>query len=511
MNRQNSFLRIDKSLVQIKKELSFTKLMEFILWTILAHVTTTTLLTEHVLAARPNVLMIVLDDMNDWAGCLHTRQDVQTPNIDRLAEKGMLFTNAHCAAPVCNASRVATLTGRQPGSTGIYDNGVRWHEAMPGIPSIPKHFKQNGYHVAGGGKIYHHMPGFNRLSDWDEYFAQTFDGHYQTQLHSGLDVSDFHFPPGFPLNNLPSVKALKKPPKNPREFDWGPLDKADLETGDGKMVKWAINFLENPPDEPFFLAAGIYRPHLPFYAPKEYFERYVEEALQKPPIKSDDLNDLPPTGLKFAAQRREDYELILREGKYKELLQAYLASISFADAMVGRLIDAVEQGHHADNTVIVLWSDHGWHFGEKRHLHKFTLWERSTRIPFIIVAPGITETNTTCDQPVGMIDLFPTLNALCSLPSVPSLDGQNIEPLLRNPEQRWERPALTTHGQGNHAVRSRRWRYIRYADGGEELYDHSHDPNEWTNLASKPEFIEVKNYHAQWLPKTDAVPVRKKK
>ena len=145
-----------------------------------------------------------------------------------------------------NASRGYT-TSRQPGSTGIYDNSVRWHEAMPGIPSIPKHFKQNGYHVAGGGKIYHHMPGFNRLSDWDEYFAQAFDGHYQTQLHSGLDVSDFHFPPGFPLNNLPSVKALKKPPKNPREFDWGPLDKADLETGDGKMVKWAINFLENRP------------------------------------------------------------------------------------------------------------------------------------------------------------------------------------------------------------------------------------------------------------------------
>ena len=192
-------------------------------------------------------------------------------------------------------------------------------------------------------------------------------------------------------------------------------------------------------------------------------------------------------------------------------MQAYLASISFADAMVGQLIDAVQQGHHADNTIIVLWSDHGWHFGEKRHLHKFTLWERSTRIPFIIVAPGITETNTTCDQPVGMIDLFPTLNALCSLPSVSSLDGQNIEPLLRNPEQRWERPALTTHGQGNHAVRSRRWRYIRYADGGEELYDHSHDPNEWTNLASKPEFIDIKNNHAQWLPKTDAVPVRKKK
>ena len=464
------------------------------------------LLSRSAFAVQPNVLMIVVDDMNDWVGCLGGHPDVKTPNIDRLAARGMLFANAHCAAPVCNPSRVATLTGRHPGSTGIYNNSVRWHEAIPNIPSIPQHFNANGYHVVGGGKVYHHMPGFNRLSDWHEYFDQVFDGHYQNRLSRGLDVSNFQFPNGFPLNGLPSVKALTKPPKNPREFDWGPLEKTDSETGDGQMVQWAVDFLKLPHEQPFFLAAGIYRPHLPFYAPRSYFDLYPQDSIHPPEIKDDDLNDLPQTALEFAAQRREDYELVRKSGKYRELLQAYLASISFADAMVGRLLDALDRGGHADNTIVVLWSDHGWHLGEKHHLHKFTLWERSTRIPFMVVAPGVTRRRAFCEQPVGMLDLFPTLNELCELPEVDGLSGQSIAALLADPNIVWKRPALTSHGRGNHALRSQRWRYIRYADGGEELYDHSNDPNEWTNLATRPEFADIKSDHAKWLPAVDAEP-----
>ena len=462
-------------------------------------------------AAQPNVLMIVVDDMNDWVACLGGHPDVKTPNIDRLAARGMLFANAHCAAPVCNASRVATLTGRRPGSTGIYDNSAKWHEALPNLTSIPQHFKANGYHVVGGGKVYHHMPGFNRLGDWHNYFDQVFDGHYQNRLHRGLDVSNFRFPVGFPLNGLPSVRTLTKPPKNPREFDWGPLDKKDLETGDGRLAQWAVDFLKQTPDKPFFLAAGIYRPHLPFYAPRKYFDLYPLESIHLPEIKGDDLDDLPPTGLRFAAQRREDYELVMKSGKYRELLQAYLASISFADAMIGRVLDALDESGHADNTVIVLWSDHGWHLGEKQHLHKFTRWERSTRIPFVVVAPDVTQPGSVCQQPVGMLDLFPTLNELCELPEVDGLSGQSIAALLTDPNRDWKRPALTSHGRGNHALRSQRWRYIRYADGGEELYDHANDPNEWTNLASRPEFAEIKTELVRWLPETDAKPKKRKK
>jgi arylsulfatase A-like enzyme len=423
----------------------------------------------------------------------------------------MLFTNAHCAAPVCNPSRVATLTGRRPGSTGIYDNSVRWYEAMPNITSIPQHFKANGYRVVGGGKVYHHMPGFNRKDDWHEYFDQQFDGHYQDRLHRGLDVKSFRFPDGFPLNGLPNVKALRKPPKNPREFDWGPLEKTDDETGDGQMVQWAVDFLHQPSDEPFFLAAGIYRPHLPFYAPPKYFGLYQRESVHLPVTKDNDLDDLPEAGRQFAAQRREDYELVIKTGKYRELIHAYLASISFADAMVGRLLDALDDSGQAEDTIIVLWSDHGWHLGEKQHLHKFTLWERATRIPFVMVAPGVTSPSAVCKQPVGMLDLFPTLNDLCNLPEVDRLDGQSIAALLKDPNRIWERPALTSHGQGNHALRSQRWRFIRYADGGEELYDHANDPNEWTNLADRPESAGIKAELARWLPDKDAKPRKKKK
>ena len=460
-------------------------------------------------AEKPNVLMIVVDDMNDWVGCLGGHPDVKTPNIDRLAKRGMLFANAHCAAPVCNASRVATLTGRRPGSTGIYDNSVRWHEAIPNITSIPQHFKASGYHVAGGGKVYHHMPGFNRKDDWHSFREQQFDGHYQNRLHRGLDVRRFQFPDGFPLNELPSVKALRKPPKNPREFDWGPLEKDDDETGDGRMVSWAENLLRNAPAEPFFLAAGIYRPHLPFYAPKKYFDLYQRESIRLPHLNPNDLDDLPATGLKFASQRREDYELVTKTGKYRELVHAYLASISFADAMVGRLLDTVDESGQADNTIIVLWSDHGWHLGEKQHLHKFTLWERATHIPLIVVAPGVTSPGAVCQQPVDMLALFPTLNDLCQLPEIDRLDGHSLAPLLKNPTPTGKRPAITSHGQNNHAVRSKRWRYIRYADGGEELYDHSNDPNEWTNLATRPEFASIRTEHAKWLPTADATPKKR--
>ncbi len=453
---------------------------------------------------RPNVLMIIVDDMNDWVGCLGGHPQVKTPHIDRLAKRGLLFTNAHVAAPVCNPSRVATLTGLRPSTTGIYGNETKWLEAMPDVPTIPQHFKTNGYHVLGGGKVNHHMPGFNRRTDWHHYFDQVFDSHYQDQLARGLDVKRFTWPAGFPLNRLEAVRTFSKPPQNPNEFDWGAFDKPDAETGDGQMVEWAVKLLAQPPKEPFFLAAGIYRPHLPFYAPRKYFDLYPLDQIILPPIKADDCDDLPEAGKQMAADRRGDYEIVLRENRHRELVQAYLASISFGDALIGRLLDALDASPAANNTVVVLWSDHGWHLGEKQHLHKFTLWERSTRIPMIIAAPGVTQSDSRTARPVGTIDLFPTLNELCSLPAIASLDGTSLLPLLKNPSQEWSRPALTTHGLGNHALRSERWRYIRYADGGEELYDHTTDPNEWTNLAGRAEFAPIKAELAKSLPKTDA-------
>ncbi len=460
---------------------------------------------------RPNVLMIAVDDMNDWVGCLSGHPQVQTPNIDRLARRGLLFTNAHCAAPVCNPSRAAIMTGLRPSTTGIYANEVSWIEAMPEARSLPQHFKESGYYVAGGGKVHHHMPGFNRLDDWHTYFDQVFDSHYQDQLARGLDVSHFQWPSGFPLNGLAAVRDFSNPPKNAREFDWGAWDKLDQEMGDGQMVEWAVRLLQQPPSFPFFLAAGIYRPHLPFYAPRKYFDRYPPGELALPSIKEDDLDDLPPAGQKMAADRRGDYELVLQSGRYRELLQAYLASITFCDALIGRLLDALESGPAARNTIVILWSDHGWHLGEKQHLHKFTLWERSTRVPLVVAVPGLTAENSRTARPVGLIDLFPTLIELCQLAPLVPLDGQSLVPLLREPNRAWERPALTTHGPGNHALRSENFRYIRYADGGEELYDHRVDPHEWTNLAARPEWARLKAELSTYLPAVDSRPVKTKK
>ena len=462
-------------------------------------------------ATGPNVLMIAVDDLNDWVGYLGGHPNVKTPHLDRLAARALAFTNAHCPAPVCNPSRVAILTGKFPSTTGIYGNDARWHEIMPGVPSLPGHFKAHGYHVAGGGKVNHHTPGFNRRGDWHVYFDQVFDSHYQTASARGDDTSRWTWPAGFPLNGLPAVKALARPPQNANEFDWGPWDARDEQMGDGQLVEWIARFLAAPPAQPFFLAAGIYRPHLPFYAPRKYFDLYPPEKITLPPVKADDLDDIPAGGQRMAADRRGDLELVRAAGKYREILQAYLASVTFCDALVGRLLDALERSPAARNTIVVLWSDHGWHLGEKNHLHKFTLWERSTRVPFLILAPGVTRAGSRTARPVGLVDLFPTLAELCGLPPVAGLDGQSLVPLLREPTRAWDRPALTTHGAGNHTLRSERWRYIRYADGGEELYDHRNDPHEWNNLAGRPEFAAIKADLAQALPKTDAAPAGAKK
>lgn len=458
---------------------------------------------------HPNVLLVILDDMNDWASPLGGyRGKVHTPNLQRLARRGVTFTNAHTAAPVCNPSRTAVLTGLRPSTTGIYHNGHWWRPHLPDVVSLPAWFKTHGYHVAGGGKVFHHTVGFNPPDSWSEWHPWVQDEHWnftypvpgEHQSRKGI-----HWPKGFPLNGIENVRTGKRPPMNWREFDWGPLDKDDLDTGDGQLVRWAVEKLKKPAPggRPLFLAAGIFRPHLCWYAPRKYFDMYPLDKIRLPERKADDLADVPPAGRKIAAARTMDFRLVQTEGQYKRAVQAYLACISFADAMLGRLLDALEAGPFVDNTVVVVWSDHGWHLGEKDHWHKMTLWERSTRVPLLWAGPGAAE-GARCSRPVGLIDLYPTLLDLCGLPANKRLDGTSLRPLLTNPQAPWARPALTTYRRGNHAVRDERYRYIRYADGGEELYDHKTDPHEWTNLAGQATCADVKARLARYLPKTDA-------
>jgi arylsulfatase A-like enzyme len=373
-----------------------------------------------------------------------------------------------------------------------------------------QHFRAHGYRVLGGGKIYHHTLGNNPPEEWDHFEPQVHDNpwHYrcpvagQTVIKPGL-----HWPPGFPLNGLEAVARGRRPPVNYREFDWGPLDCDDLQMGDGQVVRWAMEEIqrEREDDRPQFLAVGIYRPHLSWYAPQSHFDRYRLEEVVLPPRKSGDLDDVPPAGRKMAGQRSVDFDLIRREDRYREAVRAYLASISFADALVGRLVDALKAAGRENRTIIILWSDHGWHLGEKDTWHKMTLWRRATHVPLIVVAPGLTTPGTRCNRPVDLLDLYPTLVELCGLPAPPQkLDGVSLVPLLRDPGGPRERPALTTYQRGNHAVSGERFRLIRYQDGSEELYDVEKDPHEWSNLAGNPDYDEARERLARWLPKTDA-------
>ncbi len=437
---------------------------------------------------RPNVLFLCVDDMNDWIGCLAGYPDVETPNIDRFSQRGLLFTNSHCVSPVCNPSRTAIMTGLLPSTTGIYNNGQWWKPVLGNVKTIPEYFRSQGYWAEGGGKIFHHTTGFNPPTVWDDYFDRIEDD------------------PGksFPVNGWKREKWMRP------SFDWGVLKQEESEYGDYKVADWAAEFLSKPHDKPFFLGVGIFHPHMAWYAPQAYFDRYPQDNIHLPLVLDNDLDDIPKVGLEIAAYRQKDWQRIRETGRWKEAVRAYMASISFADAQVGRVLDALDASPYADNTIIVFWSDHGWHLGEKQHWHKSTLWERATRSPFIIVAPGITKPGAQCSRPVGLIDIYPTLIELCGLPTSPKLDGQSLVPLLKDPKRNWQRPVLTTFGRGNHALRSERWRYIRYKDGWEELYDHQSDQNEWNNLAEKPEYEAIKKEFARWLPEHDEPDAPKK-
>ena len=433
--------------------------------------------------SQPNVLFIAVDDLNDWIGSLGGNADVHTPNLDRLARRGVLFTNAFCAAPACNPSRVSLLTGIRPSTSGVYNNGQPWRSAMPEAETIPQYFMAHGYRALGGGKIFHGR--FPDPSSWDEYFPS------KTQTRP-----DDPLPPERPINGIP----------NTAHFDWGPLGVADEEMGDWKVTSWAIRQLQREHDKPFFMAVGIFRPHLPWYVPEKYFKDYPSDRIALPQVKKNDLEDVPEIGVRMANPTK-DHKNVVEHNQWRKAVSAYLASITFADAAVGRLIDALYQSPHAQNTVVVLWSDHGWHLGEKQHWRKFALWEEATRSVFMIVAPGVTQPDQRSQRTVSLIDIYPTLIELCGLRPKAELEGRSLLPLLRDPAAEWDRPVLTTHGRNNHAVRSERWRYIRYSDGKEELYDRDSDPLEWTNVAGKSEFAEIKRKLSRWLPQTNAADV----
>ncbi|WP_435017763.1 sulfatase [Tundrisphaera sp. TA3] len=433
----------------------------------------------------PSILFLAIDDLNDWVGCLGGHPQAFTPNIDRLARRGTLFANAHCQAPLCNPSRSSLLTGLRPTTTGIYalQPGFRKSPVARDRTTLPQHLAAQGYSTFAAGKLFHDgsVPPADRPRE--------------------LQAWGNNGPMPFPTTKLVATPAAIK------AMDWGIFPERDEDQADWKIADSAIARLRSAPaDAPFFIAAGFRLPHVPCFASKRWFDLHPLATLARPHINRDDRSDVPDFAWNLHWKLPEPRLSWLEQNdQWLPLVRAYLASTSFMDSQVGRVLDALEASGRADETIVVLWSDHGWHLGEKGITGKNTLWERSTRVPLIFAGPGIAR-DARCDQPAELLDLYPTLIELAGLPAVAGLEGHSLAPQLRDPAAPRPWPAITTHNPGNHAVRSKDWRYIRYADGSEELYDHRTDPDEWINLAKDPRHAETIREHARWLPAADAPP-----
>ena len=430
-------------------------------------------------AQRPNILMIAIDDINDWIGCLHGHPQAKTPNLDALAARGTLFTNAHCQAPLCNPSRSSIMTGLRPSTTGIYAllPGIRDVASLKNHVTLPQTLRRAGYFAFCCGKVYHDgaIKPKDRAAEFDEW------------LQTGATPK----PPKPIVGDLFTHPAM----------DWGVWPQRDEDTADWKIADAAIAKLKSvPKDRPFFIACGFRLPHVPCYATQKWFDLFPEDTLVMPPVKDDDRADLP----KFAdflhwKLPEPRLKTLIEHNQWRPLVRAYLATTAFMDSQVGRVLAALKETGAEQNTIVVVWGDNGWHLGEKQITGKNTLWERSTREPFIWAGPGVRE-GQRCGRPAELLDIFPTLIEMLGLEKRADLEGHSLVEQLKDANAPRDFPAITTHNQNNHSIRTEEWRYIRYADGSEELYFEKADPNEWTNLASDPKFSSFKYELAKWLP-----------
>jgi arylsulfatase A-like enzyme len=439
-------------------------------------------------ADRPNVLMICIDDLNDWTGFLGGHPDVRTPHMDKLAQRGRIFSNAHCAVPVCSCSRISVMSGLAATTHGSYEIGPPYQgiPALSDVPTIHRHFKNNGYTTLSGGKVLHHGFGGRLSGDLDQTVGKG----------------------PWPNPRTRPKDPISRPAEWSKYWDWGPYPDKNEGAPDYQLATSAAKVLKEDFDKPFFMSVGFFRPHVPLYAPKQWFDLYDINKITLPKTPLADLDDVPDH---FRSINKisvtPTHDEIIKQDKQRALTQAYLASVSFVDHCVGTVLKALADSPHAENTIVVLWSDHGFHLGEKRHWSKRTLWEESTRVPFIFAGPGIVP-GEACREPVSLLDIYPTLVKLCGLPANIRLEGVSLTPQIADPAASRKRPAIISSYQGNHAIRSRDWRLISYADGTEELYNHKSDQDEFKNLAKDPNYQSVRDELARWLPKKAALEVK---
>lgn len=428
--------------------------------------------------SQPDVVFIIVDDLNDWLGCLGGHPDSKSPNIDALAASGMLFSQAYCNSPQCRPSRTSLNHGVYPFKTGTYFNARSKEETRIATPTMQEYFAKNGYRVVSGGKVFHGGPG--NFGD--------------SLLKRPRDPK--------PPKGKDNFNAMRAP------NDGYALDAADKDMGDYKVAQWASQEWKKVTDKPLFMSVGFFRPHRPLQVPKPWFDQFPLDSIQRPaePEGMDDWSDMPEFARRLARTHAHkplhdglsDHEYIVANDQWDATIRAYQASIAFVDRQIGRFIDSLKENPRGRETIVMLVSDHGWHLGEKKHWCKGAIWEQTTHIPFIVRGAGI-KAGSTCRQPVSLIDVFPSLVDLAGLDIPDWLDGTSIKPQLAQPTSP-RPPAISSYGEGNTSIRTERWRYIRYEDGSEELYDHHVDPNEWTNLANKAEHKETKQALAKMVP-----------
>ncbi len=465
-------------------------------------------------AEKPNVLFIAIDDLNDWVGCLGGHAQAKTPNIDRLARRGTLLVNAHCNAPVCSPSRTSVMTGKQPFNTDVFTNGETVFDLGGRYVTLPEHFAASGYRTLGAGKLFHGSGGryakfFGEYgpgsgNQGGPFTREELDTLKQNPTHT-VDRGPGKLKAVLPLNRMPDDRRTDRSRNN--SFDWGPVDVTDDEMPDGQVAAWAVGQLKRDFRRPFWLGVGFYRPHQPLFAPRRYHEMFPPSRVELPPVKDDDLDDLSWYARELAVLplTAGRHATVVRYDQWRNAVSSYLACVRFVDEQVGRVLDALDASPYRDRTLIVLWSDHGYHLGEKEHWGKYTPWQESTRVPMIIVPPldsppdGF-KPGRTCRRPVSLVDLYPTLVDLCGLKPPHRLDGRSLKPLLSNPEAAWDRPAIVSVGRGTYSIRSEDHGYVRYFDGAEELYDLKQDPHEWNNLAADASCADVKQKLAAAIP-----------
>lgn len=426
---------------------------------------------------RPNVLFVMVDDMNDWVGAFGGNQQAITPNIDALAKKSVVFENAYCAAPLCNPSRTSLLTGYRPSTTGIYGNTTNFRdlESFKDVVTLPQYFEKNGYKTAAAGKIFHSPRGNGK-----EPKPGSDPGSFQQEKKGGLGGAY----PDKKFLNSHGLQLKERGVKGNfiKAFDWYPVDVSFEDNNDWKSADYCAQFLEDTHDKPFFLACGIFRPHLPWFAPKEFFELYDVDKIKTPKVLENDLGDLGKTANRIS--KKTVHNAILETDNWKEAVRAYLANLSFADACVGHVMNALNKSAYNKNTIVVLMGDHGWNLGEKEHWGKGVVWERSAKTPLLIFDPRDSKPRVS-SRVVSLMDVYPTLVDICSLPKNNELEGESIKQVLKNENAKWDDAAVTSKSNGIHSLRTKRYRYISYSNGEEELYDHETDPLEWNNLADK--------------------------